>query len=368
MRRADAIWYWNGSAIEDVTVDLSEMVGSSVTLSQDEILYVGYHDWLSGILFDVTTNMSTAVTETYDGRTDTWRILPVQETISQGLGTATRDITAYNFDKTGMVYWGTSPYMWQTKMTTNTWPENLGAGNPPFTDDEYFWVRVRNTGASPLTIIRVLPAPYNTYTDVEEIRQFAGLPDQIKEDTDPTATYVRQQIRAHEDQLDNYTRKSWRLRPVFNEIHNFSPYGLESFRYPLWKLNSVYLWRGNGFDLLQEGRDQDYYYDPTTGMIYFTWVTLGMRPYRFQMNRYVQQPQSIILNYIYGEDFDISEQRQMVDDIIKSRVAADLAVQTTWSASFVTGDSSSMSKSEMVKDWRENADQKAALLRGVLIK
>lgn len=364
MRRAEAIWYTDGISYTDATTSLGDGTGS-VVLSPADKIYVGYNDWLSGllVLLSSTNSGANVVVETFDGRTDTWRILPSLETSEQLVSGHLLDSTAYNFDTSGMMYWGSSPYMWQTKLASSTFPEAL---SPP-SSTELFWVRMRNVGTVPVSISRIIPAPYNTYADVESVVDFLGMQTDLDETRPPTRTFVRRRIRAYEDWLDNYTRRSWRLRPAINETHDLNAYGIRLNHRPVLFATEVSLWQGNQWAPLTEGRAHDYWISPTEGFLRFTWPANRFTPSRTMFSRYATQQESVRVDYVYGEDFDTSAQREEVSDIILKRVGAELTRQNTFAGWLGGNASASMSPDSRSEQWVKEAEEAADVLRASLI-
>lgn len=364
MRRFDALWHFNGTAFSDVSDSLGDAT-ASLTLAAGDKLYMGYRDWLSGVYVNMSTPATSPniVAEAWDGRTDTWKTLPVKERYSQLELGHQIDPTGYNFDGDGAVYWGASPYLWALKTAaTSSFPESVGTVPD---SSELYWVRLRNAGANGVTFDRALPLPYNTYVDHEEMASFMGMPefDDIRA---PYQSVIRDRIRSAEDWFDNYTRRSWRIRPYFSEHYDFNPYGFVVKHRPLITVMSMGFWAGTSFQSMNEGRGKDWFATPEKSLIRFTLPSFQLRYYSFLLSRYLRQPDSVQIDYLAGDDFDIADQRGDVRDVIFYKVGADLIRQLDWTVILVNNPDA-VPKPEKARQWDELAYKKADELRGLMV-
>lgn len=365
MRRADVLWKWDGSALSDVTETLG--IGSSpVTLGQDEILYVGHSDWLSGLYLQVDeapAGEPSMVVETYDGTSGEWKKFALQEKVDQlGSGHAL-DPVGFSFRRSGLAYWGVSPWLWTFKVSGSEFPEY---GSEPPENRELYWVRLRNVGSVSLTLARVLPSLYNTYATHQEIAQFFGLPE-FTEVHDPIQSFVRKRIRANEDWLDQYTRRAWRMRAVFNERATLNPFGMTLRMKPVWFVTRLAIWTGGITPTeLFEGRQRDFYVSDKS-MVYFTRIALGRGlPWASIASRYLRLPDSMEIDYVYGEDFDVSDKREQVADIVIKRTAADLILMQDWTTILVNNPDA-VPKPEKAQQYMEQSVDRADELRVPLL-
>lgn len=365
MRRADALWTWDGTALTDVTGPLGNGE-SPVTLEQNGALYVGYSDWISGLYLQIDSapaGTPEIKIETYDGASGEWKKLALQERVDQlGSGHGLEPV-AFKFTRPGLAYWGTSPWLWTLKVASSEFPEY---GAEPPANLELYWVRLTNTGAVPLAIARVLPSLYNTYATHQEVAQFMGLPE-FTEVHEPLQSFVRKRIRASEDWLDSYTRRSWRLRAVYNERYTLNPYGILLRMKPAWFVTRMSVWTGGTLATeLYEGRQRDFYLSGNS-MVYFTRIALGRGlPWASISSRYLRLPDSVEIDYVYGEDFDVSDKREQVSDIIIKRAVADLTTMQDWTAILVNNPDA-VPKPEKAAQYMEQSIERADELRMMLL-
>ena len=124
------------------------------------------------------------------------------------------------------------------------------------------------------------------------------------------------------------------------------------------------LWNGSALDILQYGRAEDYWADPGKGMVFITLPSFRMRYYGWLLSRYIRQPGSIILDYLWGADFETHEDAENVAWIIKRLVGADL-VRTNDETGIFRAGLDILSKGEKLQSWREEAMDRAETLRSI---
>jgi len=371
LRRFDAVWrHTPAVGFTDYTT-LAGRGGAAISLQGGDKLYLGHEDWLSGalVMLTQTAGAVTYVVEQWDGAA--WRELSLQEGYVD-LQTSW-DIVEQAFDWSGhgVIEWGRSPFIWglQTPLV-NLWPEAGGDGDAdaddiPFTPPEVttprYWVRIRFTSGGPVIVDRLLPLLYNTYATYSELASFMYLPE-FDEVHQPTATEVRKSIRKHEDWLDSYARRSWRPRYRPNETQDFNPYGIKLDYGPTMFVVKMGLWNGTNFENLPMGRGEQGYLDRATAMIYPNTPSFRLRYYSFLLSRYLRQPKSFAVSYVYGEDFDLSDTGTVAQSVVLRRAAADLTVSADWSKLLTSG-LDTVPKPEKVREWRETAQEQADTIR-----
>ncbi len=361
MRRFDAIWSFQTGALTDRTSQLGSGT-TPLTLNSGDKVYFGHPDYVSGIYAELsaTTPPVGYIVEQYDGTA--WQLLPQQELYSQVSSGFTIVSQAYAFTATGLIQWGESP--WQHNKVTPSatgFPESVAT---PDTTARY-WYRLTIQSGGPTTISRFLPTLYNPYTTVDEVNSFMGLNYPFDDIRPPTIDMVKKIIAGVEDWLDFYTRKSWRLRNVQNDLYDFNPYCVFLRYRPVRLVSAVRIWNGNSFEAFTQGRGQDYWLNPRNGQIVFTLPSFRMRMYNALLTRYLMQPGSMQVDYVYGDDFELSDKREMVRDIARMRTSAQLVLESDWTGLMSSG-LEVVPKAEKAREWLDYSEARAVELRGLL--
>lgn len=361
MRRFDAIWSFQAGALTDRTQTLGDGSATPLALAAGDIIYLGHSDWIAGFYNEPTayTGPPTYVVEQYfDG---SWKILPQQERYDQltlGYSTAAQGV---DLSAPGVIYWGQSQLIHIPATPSATgFPESVAV---PDTIERY-WYRLRILTGT-VTLSRILPRLFNTYATIDEVASFLGVPsfDDIHE---PKAEYVRKKIAANENWVDSFTLKTWRLNSAINETYDFNPSGFFLRNRPARVVSSLMIWNGNTFDVFIQGRGRDYWVDPRLGQITFT--NTRLRAYSQILGRGTRQPGAVVVNYVYGRDFDTDEKQQLVKDTVLKRTAADLVLQADWTGLLTSGGGSldTVPKAEKARQWMEESQQTVDELRGLV--
>ena len=270
---------WDGvgtasSDYTDVTLEAQSPGGTSFTIlnSAAHYLYLGHDDKFDMAVFDVDVPASIgALTwEFFNGSTWT-AFVPASGRLIHD-----PDVTDYNV-----------PYGF-LKDGVEIFPENL-----LFTWDTTtingslkYWVRVTAASVETApTIKRIQMRPINAYCstrDVFDLLQLRNITDttDFTTSTVPTKANVEQYIEAAQSKIEFSTRKSWRPHYVAEEYHDFNLNGFRLRRNDAYKVVSLEIWNGGGWDTKAEGRQQDYFLAPDVGIIYFSRYFL--LPARFQ--------------------------------------------------------------------------------------
>ena len=355
MRTFDQVWLYKAGAWTDKTA--TAFTGLALTVAANDILYFAANDWLAGFLFINPTGVEVTdyVVEFWNG--DEWIALLSERSFQSQVATYTWD-TAWSFQGTGTLFWGKSHDNPRSQKASNIWPET---GTVPAAINR-FWYRITfPTGGTVLDT--VWPLMYNTYTTPREVAEFLGLED-FDEISQPNLDYIRRSIRDQEDWLDNYTRKSWRIRSTVAEGADFNPYGFRPRNQPVMMVTRLGLWNGNALDILNYGRNEDYWTDTGKGMVFMTLPSFRMRYYSWLLSRYIRQPASIIFDYLWGADFETSEDAENVAWIVKRLVGADM-VRTNDETGIFRAGLDILTKGEKLNSWREEAQERADTLRSI---
>jgi hypothetical protein len=349
------VWLYRAGAYTNLSA--TAFTGAALTLTASDKLYFGADDWLSGILFFMTTpgSISDYVVEVYDG--EAWKTILAQN-IFENQQTASEWIRGWEFQSDGMLYWGKSQHRPELTRSSATFPE---ATTPPATETR-FWYRIRIVTGGP-KVNKVFPIMYNVYTTPSDVAEFLGVPE-FDDTTSPSIDFIRKTIRDQEDFIDSYARKSWRMRYSMAETSNFNPYGIRPRHQPPLFVTRLGLWNGSGFEVLEYGRGENYYLDVHVGMIYLTLPSWRLRFSSWLLSRYIRQPGSLVYDYLWGTDFETDDQAEEVAGIAKRLVGADL-VRNNDETGIFRGGLDVMSKSEKVQSWKEEAMERLESLRSV---
>jgi len=360
----DAVWHWGGAAWTDKTATAHS--GMALTVAASDKLYLAFPDWLSGVLFYVSTPATDCdyTVEIWDG--EYWK--PVVPEFAFEATATTPGYTwkqAYDFTGHGVAYWGRNPNVWRLGTSVTDWPE---AGAPPTANVSALWVRITFASLTgSLVLDRMFPLPYNTYATMNHVKKFMGWKG-FTDITSPEAAIVRHIIRGAEDWLDHYCRRTWRIRAAHKEMQDFNPYGIRLRKQPPILVTSLGMWQGNTFETMVQGRAGgtagDYWLHPDRGMVYFNLPSFRLRYYSWLLSRYLRQPGSIVVDYVYGTDFETHENAQTVTHIILRQVGADL-VTTADDTGLTTSGLDVLSKADKVSEWHETAESRAEQLRGL---
>jgi hypothetical protein len=356
MQRPDIVWLHRAGTLQPVSFPAS--------LQNGDVLYVGHREWLSGLFFVLESDVSPSTRTSYTVEcylVDEWaEVLPERFFENQQVGYIW-DI-AWNWQGTGVLYWGDVPPGHSPNQSSSSFP--VPGQSPPSSYHGYWYrIAISDLSGAGVSVQDVYVVLYNTYTSVHEVSRFLGLPG-FHELTVPHIDAIRRTIRAQEDWLDNYCRRTWRFRSRFAETADFNPYGIKPRFQPLYLVTRLGLWNGTAFEILEYGRGKQYFLDKDRGMIYFTLPSFRLRYYSFLLSRYLRQPASIVFDYVYGEDFDVSPQREDVRFIINRLVGHELVVNNDETGIFTSG-LEVLTKREKAEAWLTSATERADTLRQV---
>lgn len=365
MKLFDAVWHWDGSSFDDKTA--SAHSGMALTITTGDELYLAFTDWLAGVLFYLSTAASDAdyAVEIWNG--EEWKsVVPEFAYEATGSGSGYTWEQAYSFIGHGVAYWGKNPDVWRLGTSSATWPEVLVAA--PTSNLSKFWVRITFGSVSgTLVLDKIFPLPYNTYTTLNHIVQFMGWAS-FSDITSPSAAVVRHAIRGVEDYIDQYCRKTWRIRGAFREPLDFNPYGMRLQHYPPLFVTRLGMWQGSNFETMAQGRAGgsagDYWLHPARGMVYMNLPSFRLRYYSFLLSRYLRVPGSIVVDYVYGTDFETHEEGQAVTLMTLRLVGAEL-VRSADDTGLTSSGLDVLSKADKVGEWQEKAEEQMEHMRGL---
>jgi hypothetical protein len=163
------------------------------------------------------------------------------------------------------------------------------------------------------------------------------------------------------------TRKSWRPNYVVDEYHEFNLNGMKLEMPNPQKIISLKIWNGASWDSKSQGRTQDFFFVPTTGMVQFSRYFL--LPARFtSYNAPVWRwgggefTMPIKITYLAGRDINTDAlQGGIVQEIAKKMAAIDVVRSADFGNLAVSG-MDRVSMSEKVNAWQEEIEDRLDFL------
>jgi len=195
-----------------------------------------------------------------------------------------------------------------------------------------------------------------------------GSGDTVKEEgpTNPTKSQVESRILAASNWIDEFTGHAWRERQVVNEYKSLynsgtgathyywragSPLKLmkRSIRTPLdpAKGDKIEIWDGDGYEdwvgssQYEEGRNQDYWVEDATGMLYL-----------YRRHIFFQRHKEVRVTYRYGKE----TVPQIIRDTCARRVAAHYLESQQYRIT-VPGNEEAPDPTTVAEKWREICEQ-----------
>jgi hypothetical protein len=273
------IFNWDGGGLTaphytDVTLEAQSPLGTSFTIlnSATHYLYLGHDERFDMAIFDVDVPaaMGALTWEYYNG--STW----IEFIPASGRLVHDPDVpdygTPYGFTKDGVEIFPANLLMEWATIAVNSVTK--------------YWVRVTaaSVEAGP-TIKRIQMRPMSAYCSTKDVFNLLQLQN-ITDTTDFTTTTVpsklsvEQFIEAAQSKIEYATRKSWRPQYIAEEYHDFNLNGFRLRRNDAYKLISLDIWDGAGWETKREGRSKDFFLTPDVGIVYFSRYFL--LPARFQ--------------------------------------------------------------------------------------
>ena len=237
-----------------------------------------------------------------------------------------------------------------------------------------YWIRVTAASvATAPTIKRIQMRPVNAYCTTQDVFDLIQLTN-VTSTTDfttatiPTKKTVEQYIEAAQSKIDFRTRKSWRPNYITDEYHDFNLNGFKLRRNDAYKVLSVHIWSGSGFEKKNEGRTGDFFLTPDVGVVNFSRYFL--LPARFQSyNAPVWRfgggefTNPIRVSYLYGRDVNMNPQESgMVYDMAKKLAAIDVLRSSDFGQLVVSG-ADRIQLMQKVEGWNMEVEDKLDSLR-----
>ena len=351
-----------GSDYTDVTLEAQSPAGTSFTIfnTSAHYLYLGHDERFDMAVFDVDTNgaLGALTWEYYNG--SAWvQFIP-------GSGRMVHDPdqddyqVPYDFSKDGV----------------ETFPTNLlvSWATVAINSITKYWVRVTTASVTTApTIKRIQMRPVNAYCTTKDVFSLLQL-NNISSTTDFTTTtvpsklVVEQFIEAAQSKIEFRTRKSWRPNFVTDEYHDFNLNGFRLRRNDAYKVLSLDIWNGGGWDTKTQGRQQDFFLMPDGGMLYFSRYFL--LPARFQSYNVPvwrfgggEFTNPIRVTYLAGRDINTNPfEAGIVFDSAK-KIAAVEVLRSSDFGQFVVSGTDRVQLLQKIEGWERDVEQRLDDLR-----
>ena len=332
------IFAYNGSSYVDVTLEAQTPAGTAFSIlgGTSHFLYLGNDNKFDMAIFDISIAGSLGTLKyEYRKSDDTWvEFIPAS-------GRYETDVDddeggQYDFSKDGAELF--PPNLLDSWATLTVNSANL------------YWVRVSSPTSVSIapTIKRIQMRPYASYCTSKDVYELLQLKNVLSgtdftASTVPSKDTVEQYILEAQSYIDMYSRKSWRPTYIANEYQQFNLNGFKLDKPDPYKILSVKIWNGANWDIKTQGRKNDYFLIPDTGMIQFS--RFFLLPARFtSYNAPVWRwgggefTMPVKVNYLAGRDIQTDfRQGGIVSDVAKKLAAIDVVRNSDFGGAVVSG-------------------------------
>ena len=359
------IFNWDGGGTTsahytDVTLEAQAPARAAFTIlnSATHYLYLGHDSKFDMAIFDleIAGSLGLLTWEYHNGTTWT-EFIPASSRYA--LDPDDNEGAAYAFDRDG----------------TEIFPRNLldEWATVAINSVTKYWVRVSTASVSTApTIKRIQCRPIATYVTSKQVFELLQLKN-ITNTTDFTTSTVPSKdtvevfINEAQSYIDMNTRKAWRPTYIHDEYHEFNLNGMKLDKPDCYKIQSLKIWNGASWDIKVQGRKNDYFLVPDTGMVQF--ARYFLLPARFtSYNAPVWRwgggefTQPIKISYLAGRDINTdSRQGGVIQDICKKMAAIDIMRSSDFGNIAVSG-MDRVSSSEKISAWQVEIEDRLDFL------
>ena len=354
MKYWDSTYLWDNSANAYVDLEFAaaDEPGTSLPLfgQPADKVYIGLDRTFNAVYFQLGAIGSGLGSFTYEYWTgSSWRNIPLKRT--------------YVFNETGVGEFPI-PINWTARTLTGVENSNTNIASE---DVAYYWLRIYQT-ATPTgvpTLERSFPFPSYGYVTPTEIADFLQLRQDFSTTTSPSKANVENIMRRVEGRIEGYSLHSWKPKYRHQELYEFNRWGFVLKRYPVIRLFEVAIHNGSEYEVMTEGRTQDYFIDNDRGIVPLT--RLMQMPYAYSRMKswgFGEFKRAIRTNYVWGRDIDFDDRSEMVKDIVIKMVSADIISNYDYTTMVPQG-TDRFSLEQKVSYWRESAEERLEELRAI---
>jgi hypothetical protein len=218
------------------------------------------------------------------------------------------------------------------------------------------------------TVGRIEIRPWASYCSPNDVYRFLQLKEDFTSSTVPSQETVEDYIHAAESYIDYISQKSWKLNMRLDEEYDFNIAGVKLVKRDPRRISRVQVWNGGGYDTIDEGRDQDYFLVPTTGMMMFSRYFL--LPARLQSYNapvwlwgWAEFTFPLRITYFHGRSIERdSEQGGEAFDMARKLAAKEIVRNHDYTLLMASG-SDHIELRSKVEDWGREVEEKLESLR-----
>ena len=344
-----AIWLWDESDTGYVNLTRQFVRQSSthtILTASDDYLYIGYEQRFDTVFFWLHTrgDYSDLVWECWNGTA--WvEFIPIQP--NDWDFQSIKSYIQLDLRGPGIADW--------TIGTIDT----AHSATPP-NDTPRYWIRLSGTPTIAAVMDSVTIRPYVSIATPRNVQEQLQLADRFTATSFPTFETVEDFLREAEDDIYWDTGHYYRPEIIVHEQLDFNPYGMKLRNHSLLDIIDLELWNGNDWEGKSEGRNEDWHYDPYTGLIYLSTIFLDSIPPILRRGYSSRRQQGLFkrgirVSYVFGHDarsdgYTIAMQRAIV-----KHAAAAIAMGRDF-AGLIPDGLDRIPLSEKAKTWNEEVD------------
>ena len=362
------IFNWDGVGTSsgdytDITLDVQALNNTSVTIlnSSAHYLYLGNTEKFDMAIFDLDSagDLGDLTWEFSNGSNWTQ--------FTPSIDREEPDGTAYGFTEDGAEHF--PPQLMSTWATLTINSVNI------------YWVRVTAASvAGAPTVKRIQMRALNAYATTKEVFEFLQLQGvystptssvtDFTSSTIPSKKSVQAYIAGAQSEIDYKTRKSWRPNVAYNEHYDFNFMGIRLNRRGAKRIFKVQIWEGDSYGTLKEGRNNEYFFNPDTGIVYFSrYFFLPARFGSFQSlaARYGggEFIAPVRISYQYGDNVNVDSREGGYVHELTRKLAAIAIVRNSDFGNIAVGGMDRVPLEAKVSGWHAEAQDALESLRAV---